>query len=768
MELTSFLLGVFHLCVFLSFCHCQGNYENVALDKPCNMSSMLHAQPDCKGAVNGNTDGRYMANGDNCIRTNTAETSSWWEVNLGRPYPVCNITIWPRLSDPDRMVGVSVSIDSIFYFTFTATPPMPKFTIFCPNNPWPGTVIRLYKNDTHVAMKNRTINLCEVEVLSCNDAYWGLWCNKTCGNCGNGEVCDKVTGHCTSCLQGWELPMCSGCRDGYWGSQCKKCGNCSNSEVCDTATGHCTTCSAGWKPPLCAAPEEAPSGAEEAPSGASSGAVIGAVVGVLLVIVVVAIVVVFIWRRRRNNPKQEMNGTTVGQTTHDAVYQNVNGTLDGGSTSRARRTETNEAYANVTFDNDAAEPTVRGQPVSQPRTQSVSDPPIPQMEEGDVDVVEDNEVVVEGDQSYDIAVRGRVYYNDEVYMTSAGSSLKLDQVQEYLLGKLRSDDLDTEFKKLPLGLLKDHEAGLRKENRDKNRYNAILPYDETRVVLRGPYDKDSTDYINASFMRGHQSRKAYIATQGPRRNTTGDFWKTVWQNNVSNIVMLTNLKEDGKKKCEQYWPSQGKQYRYGLVDVLGLEERVRADYVRRTFQIRLGKEKVRNVTQYHYTTWPDHGIPKTTALVDFWRTVHTAHRAQTRASSLLVHCSAGIGRTGTFIALDIVKNQLRDQQHIDVFQVLKDMRNDRCYMIQTKSQYSILYEAVLESYTTKDCRLQLEAFDFAFNHPVDPHNKHERTEAEFRELKQMKVLMQKPSHVEAEKIENINKNRDTSTLPGIY
>ncbi|XP_070193878.1 receptor-type tyrosine-protein phosphatase epsilon-like [Littorina saxatilis] len=587
------------------------------------------------------------------------------------------------------------------------------------------------------------------------------------------------------------------CTDGYWGIDCsEKCGNCSNSEVCDKVTGHCSSCSPGLKPPLCRAEET---------KGSDDGAIAGAVVGVLIILAIVVAVVVFVIRRRRNksaNAKkpgiEDIHENNSERPSQGAVYQNL-GLLDAesGETQRApdkidkskqapypktkhpqmkgkkkpASTSTSgggQGYVNVKFKNDAVDPNVCLEKLPTSSVPKVSAPTLPPVEEDnvdDVDDVEDDEVVVEGDRSYDVAVKERVYYNDEVYMTSEGAGLKLDSVQEYLLKKLRGNDIDTEYKNLPVGLLKSHDVGLKKENKDRNRFKSILPYDETRVVLRGPADPGSNDYINGCYIRGHRFPKDYIATQGPKRGTLGDFWKMVWQNKVSHIVMLTNLKENKKRKCEGYWPALGKEWRYGSVDVAGVEEHHKADYVIRIFRVQLGGDKARRVAQYHYTTWPDHDIPKSTALVDFWKTVNMVHKSQEKSSPLLVHCSAGIGRTGTFIALDIVMNKLHEQHDFDIFNVVKDMRDDRCHMIQTKSQYCVLHEAILEAYTSRNSRLRLETFDSAFKHPVDPNDTHDRIDGEFNGLKQMKVLMQKPSHKEAEKQENINKNRFVDVLP---
>ncbi|KAK7101765.1 hypothetical protein V1264_020096 [Littorina saxatilis] len=245
-----------------------------------------------------------------------------------------------------------------------------------------------------------------------------------------------------------------------------------------------------------------------------------------------------------------------------------------------------------------------------------------------------------------------------------------------------------------------------------------------------------------------------------------DMWWMIWQEQVSHVVMLTNTMEADRKKCEEYWPSLGEHKQYGFIDVTSLDVQERADYVIRTFQIQdKNSGDTRQVTQYHYVTWPDHDVPLVTPLVDFWCSVSSAYRAEQPSAPLLVHCSAGVGRTGAFVALDSLIQQAQYSKQVNVLHAATRLRHDRCNMIQTKGQYRLVYEAVLEAYTCRHCRVPMASLDAVLTSHVDPNKDNDYIDTEFKKLQQMKVLLSKPNHTEAEKEENINKNTDVTVLP---
>ncbi|KAK7101440.1 hypothetical protein V1264_019822 [Littorina saxatilis] len=308
--------------------------------------------------------------------------------------------------------------------------------------------------------------------------------------------------------------------------------------------------------------------------------------------------------------------------------------------------------------------------------------------------------------------------------------------------------------------------GQRDENYYKNRFNSILPYDKNRVELEQVDGDDASDYVNASFVRGYKSEKAYIAAQGPKVNTQDDFWRMVWQEGVAHIVMLTNVKEGNKPKCYEYWPAQGDKLTTEHMEVTGVEEETRAHFVIRTFDLKQteGSEK-RRVKQYHYQSWMDHEVPATTPLVNFWRYVRSRALRTAQAPPLVVHCSAGVGRTGTFIALDIIYDQAQQEAEVNMYNTVDRLRDDRCHMVQNKNQYAFLHEAVVEAYMSGDSRIQMSDMDTVLPHAVTHHTPSDRVDREFETLCKLRDNSTTPTYTTASLEENRAKNRNPKALP---
>ncbi|XP_076970910.1 receptor-type tyrosine-protein phosphatase eta [Tamandua tetradactyla] len=234
------------------------------------------------------------------------------------------------------------------------------------------------------------------------------------------------------------------------------------------------------------------------------------------------------------------------------------------------------------------------------------------------------------------------------------------------------------------------------ENRGKNRYNNVLPYDISRVRL-SVQARSTDDYINANFMPGYHSKKDFIATQGPLPNTLEDFWRMVWERAVYAIVMVTKCVEQGRTKCEEYWPSK-QAHDYGDVTVAMTSEIVLPEWTIRDFSVKNAQtSEGRPLRQFHFTSWPDHGVPDTTELlVSFRHLVRDYVKQMPPASPILVHCSAGVGRTGTFIAIDRLIDQVENEGAVDVYGTVYDLRMHRPLMVQTEDQYVFLNQCVLD------------------------------------------------------------------------
>ncbi|XP_075978544.1 tyrosine-protein phosphatase Lar isoform X4 [Anticarsia gemmatalis] len=231
-------------------------------------------------------------------------------------------------------------------------------------------------------------------------------------------------------------------------------------------------------------------------------------------------------------------------------------------------------------------------------------------------------------------------------------------------------------------------------NKHKNRLVHILPYESTRVCLS---PRDGSDYINASFVDGYRYRAAYIATQGPLPDTTDDFWRMLWEHNSTIIVMLTKLKEMGREKCHQYWPSD-RSVRYQCFVVDPIAEYNMPQYILREFKVTDARDgSSRTVRQFQFTDWPEQGVPKSgEGFIDFLGQVHKTKEQFGQDGPITVHCSAGVGRTGVFITLSTVLERMQYEGVVDVFQTVRTLRTQRPAMVQTEDQYEFCYRAALE------------------------------------------------------------------------
>ncbi|KZC05677.1 Receptor-type tyrosine-protein phosphatase delta, partial [Dufourea novaeangliae] len=234
-------------------------------------------------------------------------------------------------------------------------------------------------------------------------------------------------------------------------------------------------------------------------------------------------------------------------------------------------------------------------------------------------------------------------------------------------------------------------------NKHKNRLVHILPYECTRVCLQPQRNIEGSDYINASLIDGYRYRGAYIATQGPLCDTTDDFWRMLWEHNSTIVVMLTKLKEMGREKCHQYWPSD-RSIRYQCFVVDPIAEYNMPQYILREFKVTDARDGAsRTVRQFQFTDWPEQGVPKAgDGFIDFIGQVHKTKEQFGQDGPITVHCSAGVGRTGVFITLSIVLERMQYEGVVDIFQTVRILRTQRPAMVQTEDQYQFCYRASLE------------------------------------------------------------------------
>ncbi|XP_015232099.1 PREDICTED: receptor-type tyrosine-protein phosphatase F-like isoform X13 [Cyprinodon variegatus] len=235
-------------------------------------------------------------------------------------------------------------------------------------------------------------------------------------------------------------------------------------------------------------------------------------------------------------------------------------------------------------------------------------------------------------------------------------------------------------------------------NKPKNRYANVIAYDHSRVVLTSVDAVPGSDYINANYIDGYRKQNAYIATQGPLPETLSDFWRMVWEQRANTIVMMTRLEEKSRVKCDQYWPSRGTET-YGMIQVTMLDTVELATYSVRTFLLyKSGSTEKREVRQFQFMAWPDHGVPEyPTPILAFLRRVKACNPPD--AGPMVVHCSAGVGRTGCFIVIDAMLERMKHEKTVDIYGHVTCMRSQRNYMVQTEDQYIFIHEALLEAAT---------------------------------------------------------------------
>ncbi|XP_073476147.1 receptor-type tyrosine-protein phosphatase beta isoform X2 [Aquarana catesbeiana] len=308
----------------------------------------------------------------------------------------------------------------------------------------------------------------------------------------------------------------------------------------------------------------------------------------------------------------------------------------------------------------------------------------------------------------------------------SSSPVKANQFEAHF-SKLQADSnylLSQEYEDLKdVGRNQSFDIALLPENRGKNRYNNILPYDFTRVKLSNVDDDPCSDYINASYTPGNNFRREYIATQGPLPGTKDDFWKMVWEQNVHNIVMVTQCVEKGRVKCDHYWPFDQDSLYYGDLIVQMLSESVLPEWTIREFKICSEDQldAARLVRHFHYTVWPDHGVPETTqSLIQFVRTVRDYINRTPGTGPTVVHCSAGVGRTGTFIALDRILQQIDTKDSVDIYGAVYDLRLHRVHMVQTECQYLYLHQCMRDVLRARKLRNEQDNPLFPIYENVNP------------------------------------------------
>ncbi|XP_076441421.1 receptor-type tyrosine-protein phosphatase epsilon-like [Babylonia areolata] len=544
----------------------------------------------------------------------------------------------------------------------------------------------------------------------CDRMRFGLHCSGRCGYCKDGESCHHETGVCDSgCKAGYYGDGCDkSCPDQFYGKGCtQKCGACRDNTTCDKAYGYCLYgCADGYTGHTC---RTAMIRTTEASTTWTVG--IAAAIGAFLVILIIVVIIIVVQRRRCSSKKMNNSKSFLDETKEDGCSSVENERCMLLGDSRFEQTELREIEENS-------------------RNEELSEP---------------------------------IYVN--VNGRKRTAAVKLEDLHAYIL-KNKDNNCDgfrKEFEELPMGLLALCEVARRPENKAKNRYGNIVAYDHSRVVLEPLTNEPHSDYVNASFMDGYNRPKAFIASQGPNKTMIRDFWRMVWQHRVSKIVMLTNLVEACKKKCEQYWPDEGTM-KYGDVSVRIVDTAKYTDFIIRTFEISKD-ENSRIVKQFHFCTWSDHGAPTyPTTLLAFRRKVQSFSPDNT--APILCHCSAGIGRTGTYIGLHYLLDQANNEGQVDVLQAAHNMRGNRVNMIQTCEQYMFVYDALLEAVIAGDTTIPKSSFRATFEEMSQNENGSENPlEKQYDTVQLLSPTIDRSECTAALSEDNMAKNRFKNVLP---
>ncbi|XP_078328710.1 uncharacterized protein LOC111114478 isoform X1 [Crassostrea virginica] len=479
----------------------------------------------------------------------------------------------------------------------------------------------------------------------CVSDYYGENCSRKCGYCLDNETCHHINGNCEQgCNPGYIAPLCTKeCSAGKYGLNCEMvCGKCSNTSKCFHVNGTCPSgCSAGFQGHTCKAIISSQTASPD-----NTVPLVGGVVGVLLAAVVILVVVFMIRRKRTNTPADKY------LTAH---------------------VETDNQYSNV------------------------SKITKPSRKKADNQIKNNTKVVLPLSDTEEIDKTQETEDEDNVYMNETPTRyIPVEQLTAVIAEKRAKGDegFRKEYAALPSGEIHTCEAGKKPENIPKNRFKTTFPYDHSRVILKTT-SEEASDYINANYINGTNRPKEYIAAQGPRQNTLNDFWKMIWQEEVSTIVMLTNLKEGDKIKCTQYWPNKNESSTFVPVSIKMIEEKKYAAFIERKLSLNNKVlNKTRLLTQYHYISWPDHGTPEPMSLLDFHH--HVTSTANQNKVPTVVHCSAGVGRTGTYIALDALFQEGKKTGKVNVAEFVRKMRENRMTMVQTYEQYITIFLALNE------------------------------------------------------------------------
>ncbi|XP_065670329.1 receptor-type tyrosine-protein phosphatase S-like isoform X2 [Hydra vulgaris] len=366
-------------------------------------------------------------------------------------------------------------------------------------------------------------------------------------------------------------------------------------------------------------------------------------------------------------------------------------------------------------------------------------------------------------QNQDFALKETECYGNLITIQKWPSVTVKNFINFYLEVKKKGCiELIAQFESVPANKIYTHVEASKYPK--KNRYANILPYDHSLVKLVPDFSNNENTYINANYIHSYSKKFMYIATQAPNNETIVDFWRMIFHEKPKAIVMLTNLVENGKAKCAQYWPESNEEY--GGLNVCVTKTENFADYIIRYISLNF-KEVNHHFIHMQFTSWPDNGCPEySTMLLNF------CHRFRclvpyTDKSLTVVHCSAGVGRTGTFIIVNEMLQLINTEQKIDIFNYFEAIRQDRMQMVQSKEQYVFVYDAIYEAVTCGQTGISISNFPTTLNKLLKKNSSTGKTllEEELKILKSIAPVQENCCFKTAKLNENLQNNRYPHILP---
>ncbi|XP_041374098.1 receptor-type tyrosine-protein phosphatase mu-like [Gigantopelta aegis] len=569
-----------------------------------------------------------------------------------------------------------------------------------------------------------------IDCTGCDGKY-GPNCSLTCvaRHCKDNKApCDHMTGSCKGeCLPGWQSATCTDkCSSETYGNNCEMlCSNrqCRYMKSCHHETGQCEgDCASGWTGTTCSKVLVSAASTGKKSVGFPVIPVAGGIGAAVVVIVVIIIIIIVVFRRRKPKQKSSVENTAspenIGKPQEitrgapdGSVYVNI-GESAKPSTKKLVTKETDSIHLVPAINTGNIVSVVNagyiesvinsadvntGDVVSIESTGDVEPiiisadiaPVVDQREPEDQQANEDEEAVQDPNTYYNDVQPGPPPFKmpEEAFDVS-----ELEGIIESI--RRQPGGFEAEYLKLPSGFKHPYNDSQIPDNRCKNRFTGYYPYDNNRVKLYMLPNVPYSDYINASFVDAYKKLNYFIASQAPNSVTLPDFWRMIWEKDCGQIIMLTNLVEGGKHKCVPYWKDSGSM-NVGYFDVVVTEITERADYTIRKINVTQKKSKnCKTFDHYHFTSWPDHGVPKVLDLLEFfWLTRETP---PSHPGPVLVHCSAGIGRTGTYIALHILTDEMNKTGRMNILGMMTKIREQRKNMVQTMNQYECIFTSMLE------------------------------------------------------------------------